>query len=133
MSMPHRQLTAVHTPLVNIYPLTHSHGHLHTLKYLSSSYIPCEQRLQFRCVSCPAKSSLSRLATVQIRPEIWTNKLKKAVFFLFLIGFRPFREPCVADQSCRNFFLSAKLAAFDDRPDYKILLANSVTNFAHAR
>ena len=132
MSMPHRQLTAVHTPLVNIYPLTHSHGHLHTLKYLSSSYIPYEQRLQFRCASCRAKSSLCRLATVQIRPEIWTNKLKKR-FFPVLDRFRPLREFCVADLSCRNFFLSAKLAAFDDRPDDKILLANRVTNFAHAR
>ena len=133
MSMSHRQLTAVHTPLVNIYPLTHSQGHLQTLKNLSSNYIPCEQRLQFRCVSCRAKSSLCRLATVQIRPEIWTNKLKKRVFFPVLDRFRPLRESCVADLSCHNFFLSAKLAAFDDRPDDKILLANSVTNFAHAR
>ena len=132
MSMSHRQLTAVHTPLVNIYPLTHSQGHLQTLKYLSSSYIPCQQRLQFRCVSCRPKSSLCRLATVQIRPEIWTNKLKKR-FFPVLDRFRPLRESCVADLSCRNFFLSAKLAAFDDRPDDKILLANRVTNFAHAR
>ena len=41
--------------------------------------------------------------TVQIRPEIWTNKLKKRDFLL-LDRFRALRESCVSDQSCRIFF-----------------------------
>ena len=49
--------------------------------------------------------------------EIWTNKLKNGVFFPVLDRFRALRESCVADQSCRNFFIPAKLAPFDDRPE----------------
>ena len=53
-------------------------------------------------------------------PEIWTNKLKNG-FFPVLDRFRGLRqglrESCVANQSCRNFFIPAKLAQFGDRPD----------------
>ena len=57
--------------------------------------------------------------TIQICPEIWTNKLKNG-FFPVLDLFRALRkqhESCVADQSCRNFFILMKLAPFDDGPD----------------
>ena len=52
--------------------------------------------------------------TVQIRPEVWTNKLKKRDVPL-LDRFRELRDSCVADQSGRIFFII--LAPFDDRPD----------------
>ena len=41
---------------------------------------------------------------------------KKTVFFPALNRLRALRDSCVADQSCRNFFIPAKLAPFDDRP-----------------
>ena len=31
--------------------------------------------------------------TVQIRPEIWTNKLRKRIFFLFLTGLEHYVSP----------------------------------------
>ena len=42
---------------------------------------------------------------------------KKNGFFPVLDRFRGLHESCVADQSCRNFFIPPKLAPFDDRPD----------------
>ena len=40
---------------------------------------------------------------------------EKTVFFPVLNRFKALRDSCVADQSCRNFFIPAKLAPFDDR------------------
>ena len=80
--------------------------------------VPCKQRLYFCCVSWHAKSSLCREPFKSVQKfEIWMNKLKKQVFFPVLDQFRALRESSVADQSCRNFFIPAKLVPFEDRPD----------------
>ena len=63
--------------------------------------------------------------TIQIRPEMWMNKLKKPGVFPVLDQFRALHKnnrlvlckSCVAVQSCHNFFILAKLAPFDNRPD----------------
>ena len=56
-------------------------------------------------VSCRAKSN-RLLTTVQIRPEIWTNKLQKKRVFPVIDRFRALLESCLADQSCHNSFFS---------------------------
>ena len=63
--------------------------------------------------------------TVQIRPEIWTNRLKKVGFFLFLTGL----EHCVTLAGIRIvaiFFNPTKLVPFDDRPDEVNVACESV-------
>ena len=74
--------------------------------------LPCEQRLHFRCVSCRAKSSLYRQPFKFVQKSGQINK--KNSFFPVLDRFRALRESCVPDQSCRNFFIPAKLAPFDN-------------------
>ena len=64
------------------------------------------------------------LTTVQIHPEIWTNKLKKNVFFPVIDWFRTLRESCVADQSCRNFFYSCETRAIWRQTWWLLLLVN---------
>ena len=78
-----------------------------------SGYSTLWAEVTFRCGSWCAKSS-------QIRPEIWTNKLKNG-FFPVLDRFRALRESCVADQSCRIFLF----------PRYpRHLMRNLAINFA---
>ena len=57
------------------------------------------------------------LTTIQIRPIMWMDKLKKMGFFPVLDWFRALCESCVSNQNCRNFFIPVKLAPFDNRPD----------------
>ena len=74
-----------------------------------------EQRPHFHCVSCRVKSSLCRQPFKSVQKSGQINF--KNGFFPVLDRFRTLQESCVADQSCRNFFIPVKLAPFDDRPD----------------
>ena len=66
--------------------------------------VPCEQRLHLRCVSWRAKSSLCRQPFNSIQK--WSGRInKKKRVFAVLDRFRALRKSCVADQSCRNFFI----------------------------
>ena len=55
------------------------------------------------------------------------------VFFPVKDRFREFHESCLADQSCNNSFYSRETLAIWRQTWPLILLANRVTNFAHAR
>jgi len=77
--------------------------------------VPCEQRLNFRCVSCHAKSSLCQQPFKSVQKSGRINLKNR--FFPVLDQFRALRESCVADQSCCNIFIPVELATFDDRPD----------------
>ena len=45
------------------------------------------------------------------------EEIKKNVFFPVLDRFRALRESCIADQSCRHFFIPSKLTPFYNRPN----------------
>ena len=74
--------------------------------------VPCKQRLYFRCVSWRAKSSLCWQPFKSVQKSGRINE--ENGFFPVLDRFRALRESCVANQSCHNFFIPAKLAPFDD-------------------
>ena len=63
--------------------------------------LPCEQRLQFRCVGWRAKSSLCRQPFKSIQKSGQINF--KTGFFPVLDWFRALCESCVANRSCSNF------------------------------
>ena len=62
----------------------------------SSSSLPCEQRLHFRCMSCPVKSSLCRQPFNSILKSGQINLKNR--FFPVLDRFRALRGSCIADQ-----------------------------------
>ena len=85
-----------------------------TVNSLVDTIAPCEQRLHFCCVSCHVKSSLCRQPFKSVQKFGQINLTNG--FFPVFIWFRGLLESCVADQSCRNFFIPTKLAPVDDRP-----------------
>ena len=85
-----------------------------TVNSLEDTIVPCEQRLHFCCESCRVKSSLCRQLFKSVQKSGQINL--KDRFIPVFNWFRGLRESCVADQSCRNFFISTKLVPFDNRP-----------------
>ena len=101
----------------------------------ADSPLPCEQRLHIRCRSWRAKSSLCRQPFKSVLKSGRIN-LKKRGFFLFLTGL----EHCVSlawilrsRSELAQFFYSCETRAIWRQTWRLILLANRVTNFAHAR
>ena len=52
--------------------------------FMVTDWLPCEQRLHFRCVSCHGKSSLCQKPFKSVQKSGWINF--KNGFFLFLAG-----------------------------------------------
>ena len=98
-------------------------------------FLPREQKLHFRCVSWRAKSILCRHPFKSVQ-KFGRINFKKTGFFLFLTGL----EHCVSlawilrsRWELTQFFYSRETRAIWRQTWRLILLANRVTNFAHAR
>ena len=85
----------------------------------SSCILTCEQRVHFYCVSWHAKSSLCPQPFKSVQKSARINF--ESGFFSVLDQFGALREYCVADQSCRNFFIQR---------NSRHLITNLTINFA---
>ena len=87
--------------------------------FMVTDWLPCEQRLHFRCVSCHGKSSLCQKPFKSVQKSGWINL--KNWFFPVLGRFKSLRESCMSLMSqvrVDAIFLFLQNSPIDNRSDY---------------
>ena len=87
--------------------------------FMVTDWLPCEQRLHFRFVSCHGKSSLCQKPFKSVQKSGWINV--KNGFFPVLGRFKSLRESCMSLMSqvrVDEIFLFPQNSPFDNRSDY---------------